>query len=285
MSAQTETNTRLSQLVRIFFTVASIIVLVGAGLYFVPDLVVPRWLWQLTPFNANFLGAVYLTELVSASLLIWYNRWAPARIALPMSYVFTGVVTLVTLFYLDRFDFGRWASWFWFVIYTGSFVVAVAAHLVYRRLPVANPVALSQGLRNYLLAQGAVLTVYGLGLLALPSVAGGFWPWRIDDFHGRVYSAFFLSGAVAALMMSRSAARLELRLLGVAQVASGLFPILGLIVVDASQHRVAWSSPGTWLWLAGFAWLLVAGAYLFRKSLAAGQTASLATVPAASPGE
>src|SRR3954471_24771132 len=105
MNATTETNPRLAQYVRIFFILASTILLSGALLYFAPALITPRWLWPLTPFNANFLGAVYLTELLSAVMLIWYNRWSPARVGLPTAYVFAGLVTIVTLIYSERFDF------------------------------------------------------------------------------------------------------------------------------------------------------------------------------------
>ena len=259
-------NPKLSPFIRGFFSVASLIVLAGAGLYFALDPIVDRWLWPLTPFNANFLGAIYLAELVSASLLIWYNRWAPARVALPMSYVFTGVVTIVSFFYLDRFDWGRFASYFWFFIYIGSAVVAAAAHYVYRRFPIPDPVILPTAVRMYLYAYGALLTIYGLGLLISPSVTADFWPWPIDDFHGRVYSALFLSVAAGALVIGHSAALLEIRLFGLAQ-ASGLLPVLGLILVDASANRVEWSAFGTWLWIAGFAVIAITGIYLLATSL------------------
>ncbi|HJR81029.1 MAG TPA: hypothetical protein VJ821_13210 [Anaerolineales bacterium] len=262
-------NPKLSPFVRIFFCLASIIVLVGAGLYFIPERIVPRWLWPLTPFNANFLGAVYLAELASASLLIWYNRWAPARVALPMSYVFTGVVTIVTLFYLDRFDFQRWLSYFWFVLYIVSALVTALIHYVYRRLPITNTLALTERFRWYLFGYGIVHALYGLSLLIAPAVASGFWPWAIDDFHGRVYSALFLSAAAGSLFVARSTAALELRLVGLAQLATGLLPILGLVMVDASQNRVEWSAAGTWLWLLGFGTISVTGAIMIWKSLAA----------------
>ncbi len=44
-----------------------LLVIVGGGLFFFPTFSQPRWLWPLAPFNTRFLGAIYLTALVSLS--------------------------------------------------------------------------------------------------------------------------------------------------------------------------------------------------------------------------
>lgn len=273
------TNPKLSPWVRVFFSIAATIVLGGSGLYFIPDVIAPRWLWPLTPFNANFLGALYFSELIILSLLIFYNRWAPARVAFPISYIFTGAVTIISFFYLDHFNFQRWSSYFWFVIYIGSTLAALLAHRAYYRLPVYDPVVIPQGLRTYMLGQGSVQALYGLALLVIPGIAGGFWPWPIDEFHGRVYSAIFLGAAAGTFVAARSAAALELRFLGVVQIALGFLTIAGLFIVDLSQHRVNWLAPGTWIWLAGFCTLFVAGLILLRMSFVLGPIRAASSTP------
>ena len=109
---------------RIFSGAVILVLLVGAGLFFVPDMVKPRWPWPLAPFNARFLGSFYLAEMVAMVALLVWNRWSPARMILVMAFVFTLVVTATSLVNLDHFNFGRKASWLWFAVYAGSAIVA-----------------------------------------------------------------------------------------------------------------------------------------------------------------
>lgn len=48
-------------------------------------------------------------------------------------------------------------------------------------------------------------------------------------------------------------------MIGLTQIALGLFSILGLAIVDASEGTVDWASAGTWLWVGIFAVLVIAG--------------------------
>lgn len=48
-------------------------------------------------------------------------------------------------------------------------------------------------------------------------------------------------------------------LLGVTQSVLGLFAILGIVIVNASQHTVDWTQPGTWVWIGLFAILMLTG--------------------------
>jgi hypothetical protein len=106
-----------------------------------------------------------------------------------------------------------------------------------------------------------------------PALFTGFWPWRIDDFHGRVYSAAFITGAVGAFAVSRVAAPTEFLIAALTQGVFSLFSIVGLIVVDAAVHRVDWSLPGTWLWVGAFALMLIASIGMILRSRAIGRAA------------
>src|SRR5438552_4615640 len=136
-------NPRLATPVRVFFVIVALVVLVGSGLFFFPDLIGPRWPWRLAPFNSRFLGSIYISELAILAVLIPVNRWAPIRLFLPMGVVFAGVVSVVTLFHLDRFDPQRWATYTWFVLYIGATAVTGYFLWMYRRLPPANIVPLA----------------------------------------------------------------------------------------------------------------------------------------------
>src|SRR5436190_8609651 len=74
---------------RLFSAGVIIVLIVGAGLFFAPALVKPRWPWPVTPFSARFLGGFYTAEMaVMAALLVW-NRWSPGRLVLVMAFIFT----------------------------------------------------------------------------------------------------------------------------------------------------------------------------------------------------
>jgi hypothetical protein len=252
-------NPTMPALYRLVFLVVALVVLVGAGLFFLPHLVAPLWPWSLTPFNTRFLGAIYASELLAATVALLVNRWAPARLILPQAVTFTAVVTLGSLVHLDRFDPQRRVTWAWFVLYIVPLVVLAYYLWRYRRLPPAEPAPPAPAWRAYLLGQGIVLGLYGIGLLAAPGLFSAFWPWPIDVFHGQVYSAVFLTGAVGSLVLARAAAPIEFLTEGLAQTALGLLAIAGLAIVDAAVHRVDWSTFGTWLWIGAFVILLVAG--------------------------
>jgi hypothetical protein len=255
----TTTNPVMPGLYRMVFLIVALVVLVGAGLFVHPDVVAPRWPWPLTPFNARFLGGIYLAELFAAILAVALNRWAPARLLLPQAVIFTAVVTLTSLVHLDRFDPHRSVTWVWFILYVTPMLILAYYLWYYRRWPPAHPAPPPRPWYFYLLGQGVVLGMYGVGLLVAPASFSGFWPWPIDNFHGQVYSAVFLSGAVGSFVLLRAAAPVEWLTAGLTQTALSLFAIASVVIVDAAVHRVDWSAVGTALWLGGFVVLLSAG--------------------------
>lgn len=103
---------------------------------------------------------------------------------------------------------------------------------------------------------------YGLLLLLVPAAASVFWPWKLDTFHAQLYSVTFLAPAVGAGVLLRGATRSELKTLGLTLAAWGLLPIIGLVLADASVHRVRWAITDTWLWLALFSGMTGVGAWL-----------------------
>src|SRR5262249_31407255 len=124
------TNPPMPTLYRLGFLVVPLVVFVGPGLFFRPELVTPRWPWSLTPFNTRFLGAVYLSELLAAVVAVVVSRWAPGRVILPQAVAFTAVVTVASLVNLGRFDPQRLVTWLWFVLYTGP--PALPAYYLWR---------------------------------------------------------------------------------------------------------------------------------------------------------
>jgi hypothetical protein len=261
-------NPALSVWLRLFFMAVILILTLGVALFFAPELVARRWPWSLTPFNTRFLGAIYASELVVVLGLLLINRWTPARVALPIALVFTGIVTIVSLIYPDNFNFQRRVTWIWFTVYLVSALISAYFLWLYRHLArpaVARPLA---GLwRLSLWGEGVALGFYGLGLLAAPALFTAFWPWKVDDFHGQLYSALFIGAAVGSFILARAAAPIELMLIGLAEIVLGALAIAGLVIVDASVHKINWALPGIWFWLALFFSLLLLGLGKLWRSL------------------
>lgn len=259
------TDQSVSPWLRRFFAVVGVIVLFGSGLLVIPAVIRPLWPWTITPFNAAFLGGVYISELVLILVLITVNRWSPARLVIPMAFCFVTVVTLVSLLYLGNFDFGKWTSPAWFVAYMGS-VLAVGYFLIkYRRRLLASQKPPTPPWQGLLALSGGLLLLYGIGLLLLPATFAGFWPWKVDAFHAQVYSAVFLTGGLGSVMLSRCAGPAEFLTLGLTEVALGSLSIVGLAITDAALKRINWSQPGTILWLILFGTLFTLGMFLLRE--------------------
>jgi len=139
----TETPTlhpRLTPLLR-SFTLVELAVLIAAGfaLLILPDLARDQWPWTPAPFNTAFLGAIYTTSLVPVAAMLVGSR-APLRVVLPMLAVFTAIVLIVSLFYLEQFQLDRWSNWVWFPLYVLLPINASYHIWLYRRM---SPVSLT----------------------------------------------------------------------------------------------------------------------------------------------
>ena len=263
----TEANPKISSLLR-FLTFVEVVVLfiTGFGLFFAPKLVAPLWPWELLPFNARFLGAVYAASCVAAVMQTAYARWSPTRLVTPMIFIFTAIIMVLSFVYISQFDFQRWEVWTWFFLYI-ILPINAAYHLwLYRNQPPANPTQPSISTRNILLTEAVILGLYGIALILIPSIAKTIWSWEIDNFHAQLYSVTFLTPALGAYVLAKGGTKIEWQTLGLAQIILGLFPIIGVIIVDASVKRVLWSAVGTWVWFALFAAMMVLGVWMMNEA-------------------
>jgi hypothetical protein len=252
--------------------IAQAIVIAGAGvvLFFAPTLGHDIWGWELAPFNTRFLGGIYLAALADFAALTVVRRWTLARLVMPMDLVFMSVILAVSLAYFDHFKWERPVTWAWFAIFVSVPIYAAYFLWRFRRFwAVAPAVSRRQSplVRLGLSAAALPLAGYGAGMLIAPGTLTRFWPWSIDAFHGRVYSAIFLTLALASAIVSRAATSVELGTLGLTCVALGVLEPIGLIVVDADVGKVDWSGSGTWVWIAMFAAILGYGVGLCAVSL------------------
>lgn len=261
------TNPKISSLLRVLtFVEVLVLIVTGLGLFFTPKLIEPFWPWTLLPFNSRFLGAVYTASLAAAGMQVYYGRWSPARVVIPMIFVFTTVVVVLSFVHIDQFNFNRAEVWLWFLLYL-IFPINMGYHLwLYRNYSPADTTRPSNTGRIILWSQVIILSGFGLALLILPSFAKTFWSWEIDNFHAQLYSVTFITPAIGAYVLIKAASKIEWLTLGLTQGVLGLFPIIGVFVVDATVKRVNWSSADTWIWMMLFAAIFSVGLWMLRES-------------------
>lgn len=255
-----EENPSITSFLRAF-TLIETLVLIGAGfgLFLLPDITRAQWPWQIAPFNAGFLGAIYLGAMVPIAFMTYTARWSPTRPILRTIFTFTLIVLLVSLFTMSQFDFTFWSVWAWFGLYI-SLPLSAAYHLwLYRSMPTKHLNPVPQVWSYILRGTSLLLAIYGLGLLVLPTTFSSLFPWTLDVFHSQLYSATFFAGSVMLFSVATSATAAEFIAAGLTEATFSIFSILGLFIVDASVRRINWSASNTIIWLLWLAILAFLG--------------------------
>lgn len=262
-------NFVLPPLMRFFNWTQVIVLTIAASIFFLPDLIRPFWPWAIAPFNAGYVGAVYVASLVPALLMTLSSRWSPARIVISMLFVFTVIVLAITFLHLDQFNFLEPIAWGWIFFYT-ILPINCAYHLwLFRKESPAEAYPTSERWRYFLFLFAALIGLYGLALIIAPIPASAFWPWPIDAFHGQMYSSTFITVAVGCYLIARQAASAEWKTLGLTLMAVGVCSILGILMVNGTvplDRKVNWSLTGTWVWFAFMATIATTGMMMFINS-------------------
>ncbi len=239
--------------------VAVLALWVGIWCYFVPamsDLGIP---WLLPPLCATFLGAMYLSGAVFTATCMGARRWTDIRVVMPMIAMWTGGLTIISLFYLPAFNFARMQVLIWFGAYIVYPLIALGLMWTHRRQngihPLAEP-ALPQWVRLYLLVQGSVMVVLALGLLFLPRTMAILWPWQTGLLMLQLYTAPLLSYGLGSFILRRQHTWSEIRL---ALMAMSVFTGTELAASLRYQSFLNGPALSIALW---FAWLAVTTAML-----------------------
>ncbi|MEM6597948.1 MAG: hypothetical protein AAF635_07235 [Cyanobacteria bacterium P01_C01_bin.69] len=267
-SGQSYSQLRLPLILQIL-TITSIVLLivVGGALFCFPEVSQARWVWPLKPFNIRFLGAIYLSALVGLASLFLSRRGALIRLIIPMMWVFTTVVLMVSCLQLQQFSPGRRATDIWFWLYLVDAIGATYywghfkshSFLGLRRLPKPWAIGLS--------VQAGILGAYGLSLLFFPASTGSGWLWPLDVFHAQLYSSIFLTGAVGSALVARRTTATELKALGAVQITFSGFSLLGTWLVDKEVQRINWGLFVNWAWVGAIALLGIIGIALIKQSV------------------
>lgn len=261
-------DSSLTRLHRVYFGAVGLLALyVGIWGYFIPlgvDEAIP---WLVPPLHARFLGAMYFSGTAFMVGCLLARHWSNIRIVVPMIAIWTGMLFVVSLFYLPDFDFRREQVWIWFAAYT--IYPAIAAWLTWKKRAAPDAegdTPLPSAARVFLAGQGIILTLLALALLFLPNVMTAQWPWPITPLLAQIYAAPFLSLSygVGSLLHARRRTWSQIQ---IAVIAFALFALL--ILIASLIHRQLFSSAdlSDWLWFAGFIIMLLGNGLLCAMSI------------------
>jgi hypothetical protein len=208
---------------RIFFTAVGLLALwVGIWGYFLPGQVDQAIPWLVSPLHARFLGAMYLsgTAFMIGGILAHY--YADVSVMMRVIPIWTGMLLIVSLFYLDEFDYSRTQVWIWF----GAYLLypLIALWFVWKEGVSGGGMEgapLPTWVQGYLFGQGVVVTLLALILLLAPDLMVNLWPWQITRLLAQIYSAPFLAYGLSSLMLSRKRTWSEVRVVVTATFVFG----------------------------------------------------------------
>jgi hypothetical protein len=236
---------------KIYFAAVGLLALwVGIWGYFIPGQIDKAIPWLVPPLHARFLGAMYLSGLTFMVGGILAHYYVEVRVMIRIIAIWTGMLFIVSLFYLDEFDYNHKPVWFWF----GAYLIypLIALWLMWRDRTLREEVdgaLLPAWVRSYLLVQGVLVTLLALALFLAPEFMVTVWPWKITRLLAQIYSAPFLAYGLSSLMLSRRQTWLEVWV-----VVTGTFVFALGVLLASFIHRQLFSLAdlSTWLWFGGF---------------------------------
>ncbi|MCB9134452.1 MAG: hypothetical protein H6636_03440 [Anaerolineales bacterium] len=254
----TANNPRIPTFLRSVLALECSVVLMAAILlYLFPSQAAQFWAWSVPPFNSRFVGAIYFAAYVPLLIFWLSSRWTPGRFILWLILVFTTLVMLVMFVHWQAFAWDRFSTCliFW-PLYIFLPINSTVFLVKSRGFQLTHPIQMPGLWRATLLFIALVGTGYGLGMLIAPEAMTGFWPWKVDAFHGRIYASAFLTPAAGAwILIRRSGAASEYLTFGLNLLTGGFLPVLGTLLTHLSvppEKQVNFAVPGTWFFFGLF---------------------------------
>lgn len=244
---------------------------VGVWGTFLPKLVDHALPWLVPPLHARFLGAVYFSAAAMLFGGLLARRYAEVRGMVLIVTVWTGLLQIVSCFYLPEFDFGHRPVWFWFFAYILYPLIGLVFLWRNRGLAEALEGPLAPAwVPVFLKLQAVVLVGLALALLFAPGFMAAAWPWKISPLLTQIYSAPFLAYGLGSWLLRRTRSWAELRL-----VLAGLFVFTSLTLVASVLHRGLFAADrsASWIWFGGFGLLAVIHGLLTLQALSARRSA------------
>lgn len=226
---------------RLFFLFVVMQALLVASAMVQPDLIKLVLPWDASPLNARFIATLYGMGAISALLCMLAKSYTEVRISLIEIGLVTGALLLITIPHFGEFSADTF-PYRWTIFYT---IDPLVTGLILWRLRGRDSAPAGRNRLRWVFAgYGLVLGVAGIILLAWPELAASLWPWSLPPILGQVYSVFFLTFVVGALLAVR-----EPRWAGVwVYLAANLGMLLLVAIVSLVHFSRFKPGPTTWVW-------------------------------------
>jgi hypothetical protein len=198
---------------------------------------------QFTALNAAFVAALYLAGTVGLVLTLFARDRADARPFLIGVGVLTTLLLSVTLMRWSEFDTRLSLA---LIGWVGSYVfdpLAVLALIATHRIVRAAKPGRHR-LTPLFTIEAIVLGTLGLLALVLPETVSALWPWKIPPLLSQLYSCFFISLAVIALLVARENRPAPIRNFTLSSLALMAFVLL----VSLPYLSRFTAGPARWIW-------------------------------------
>lgn len=239
---------------RIFFAVICAAALLVAVLgLFNPEYLASIFTWLvLPPLHARFVGAIYLFGAVFMAGCLFAKQQAEVRWGVQMIGIWTGMLFIISILNLSAFGLNLLPVQIWFASYIIYPIIAI--WMTFRDSASMKPAALSGAAldawaKNFLLAQGIVISLLAVALFLAPGFMSTLWPWKVTPVLAQMYAGPMLSYGVGSFVYSK-----QDQWLGVRSVVPGMFSFVLATVIVSFMHFGLFSltEVADLLWFAWF---------------------------------
>ncbi|HAV77758.1 MAG TPA: hypothetical protein DCX53_10455 [Anaerolineae bacterium] len=198
----------ITQSQKIFFAVICAAALLVAVLgLFNPAYLASMFTWLvLPPLHARFVGAIYLFGAVFMAGCLFARQQAEVRWAVQMIGIWTGMLCIISLLNLSVFDFNLLPVKVWFASYIIYPIISIWMTIrqpsMMRAASLPGP-KLAVWAKNFLLAQGILISLLSVALFFAPAFMSVLWPWKVDVVLAQMYAGPLLSYGLGSYWFSK----------------------------------------------------------------------------------
>lgn len=226
----------ITQRQRIFFAVICAAALLVAVLgLFNPVYLASMFTWLvLPPLHARFVAAIYLFGAVFMAMCLFAKQQAEVRWAVQMIGLWTGMLFIISMLNISAFDFSLLPVQIWFASYIIYPLIAIWMTVRQPSMMGAASLpgpALAGWARNFLLAQGILVTALSAALFFAPAFMSTIWPWNVTPVLAQMYAGPLLSYGLGSLLFAR-----QEQWLGVRAIVPAMLAFTATTVVISFIH-------------------------------------------------
>lgn len=221
---------------KVFFAVICAAALLVAVLgLFNPEYLASIFTWLvLPPLHARFVGAIYLFGAVFMAGCLFAKTQAEVRWGVQMIGIWTGMLFIISILNLSAFGLNLLPVQIWFASYIIYPIIAI--WMTFRDSASMKPAHLSGPMldswaKNFLLAQGVIISLLALVLFIAPGLMSTLWPWKVTPVLAQMYAGPLLSYGVGSLVYSK-----QEQWLGVRSIVPGMFSFVLVTVIVSFMH-------------------------------------------------